>query len=207
MVDMLKTIEAKSDRLNADDLMGGDRVIKVEAVKAGDTPDKVKVFFEGCDGKPWWPCKTMCRAIVAAWGKYPSNYIGKSIQLFRDPNVVYGGMAVGGVRIRAFSDIDGPLTLMLGEKRGKKSVFKFDKLDVTPTPEPEKKPDITERLPGALFAIGKAKDEAALNKITGHASFAALREALGGRATELDAAVTEKRKEWAAPEVNSVDDF
>ena len=207
MVDMLKTIEAKSDRLNADDLMGGDRVIKVERVTAGNAESPVFIYYDGCNGKPWHPCKTVRRAIVAAWGEKASDYVGKSMQIYRDPNVVYGGIAVGGIRVRAFSDIDAPFTLMLAEKRGKKTQFKFDKLDVKPAPEPEKKPDITERLPGALAAIGKAKDEAALNKITGHASFAALREALGDRAAELDAAVTEKRKEWSAPEVNSVDDF
>lgn len=210
MVDMLKTIEAKSDRLNADDLMGGDRVIRVEAVKGGDKPDEVKVFYEGCNGKPWYPCKTMRRAIVAAWGEKASSYIGKLIKIYRDPDVIYGGIAVGGIRIRAFSDIEGPLTLMLAEKRGKKTQFQFQRLEVE-VPAPVA--DITDQLPGAITAIRGAKTEAALEKMLAHSKFVKLREALGDRAVELDSAVAEKRVEFApqepeqTPEAVSEDDF
>lgn len=198
MVDMLKTIEAKSDRLNADDLMGGDRIIRIEAVKAGNAESPVAVFYEGCNGKPWYPAKTMRRAIVAAWGERASDYIGKSIKIYRDPNVIYGGIAVGGIRIRAFSDIEGPLTLMLAEKRGKKTQFQFQKLEVASHAPVA---DITDQLPGAISAIRAAKTEASLEKMLAHSKFIKLREALGDRAGELDRVVAEKRGEFAPVDV------
>jgi len=35
MIDLSKTIEAKSDQLNADDLLGGPRILKITGIKAG----------------------------------------------------------------------------------------------------------------------------------------------------------------------------
>ena len=193
-VDIRKSIEAKSDRLNAGDLIGKEITVRIEKVTEGSAESPVAVYYEGCNGKPWYPAKTMRRAIVAAWGDVGNDWVGKSVTLFRDPEVIYGGVKVGGVRISAFSDIPNDLTLMLTEKRGKKSKFEFKKLVVKEAP---KAADITEQLPGAITAIRGAKTEAALEKMLAHAKFVSLRDALGDRASELDAAVSEKRAEFA----------
>ena len=55
-VDIRKSIEAKSDRLNADDLMGAPITITIEDVKAGNAESPVAVYYNGCNGKPWYPC-------------------------------------------------------------------------------------------------------------------------------------------------------
>ena len=59
MLDMTTTIEAKSDQLNADDLIGSPKTIKITTVKAcaGDQP--IAVNYEGDNGKPYKPNKAM----------------------------------------------------------------------------------------------------------------------------------------------------
>lgn len=128
MVDIRKSIEAKSDRLNADDLLGGSITIQIEDVRAGNADNPVAVFYAGCNGKPWYPCKTMRRAMVAAWSDDGKSWIGKSCTLYRDADVIYGGVKVGGIRISHFSDIDADMVLSLSEKRGKKAQYRFKRL-------------------------------------------------------------------------------
>ncbi len=106
MADVSFAMEAKSDQLNAVDIMGYEPVIRVRdvIVKKGDQP--VSVYYDGDNNRPWKPSKGMIRILAAAWGRDSAAWIGKYAQIYCDPNVVYAGKPVGGVRIRALSDID-----------------------------------------------------------------------------------------------------
>lgn len=120
MSDMTSVIAPKSDQINADDLIGGDMTITITEVKIKPGEDQpVSMQFEGSK-KVYRPCKSMSRVIVAIWGADTSKYVGRSIKLYRDPDVQWGGMKVGGIRIREMSHMDGdrPVTLALTEKRG-----------------------------------------------------------------------------------------
>ena len=60
-----KTIEAKSDQLNADDLIGKSRTIKITDVKVLDSDvQPVLISFEGDNGKPYKPSKGMIRVLA-----------------------------------------------------------------------------------------------------------------------------------------------
>jgi hypothetical protein len=109
-MDMTPTLAAKSNQLNSDDLIVGPKTITVTKVTAGSAEQPVAVYYEGDQGKPWYPCKSMRRVLVAAWGADASAYIGRSMTLFRDPEVSYGGIKVGGIRISALSNLDSPLS-------------------------------------------------------------------------------------------------
>jgi len=124
---LLDTIKAKSDQLNADDLISGAITCKITKVSrcAGDQP--IAVYLEG-DHQPFKPCKTMRRVLIAAWGEYGHNWVGKSLTLFNDPEVMYGGVKVGGIRISHLSDIDSDMTLSLNTTRGKKKPYFVKKL-------------------------------------------------------------------------------
>lgn len=53
MIDMKPTIIAKSDQLNADDLIGSERTIKVTRVTVTEKAEQPCVInFEGDEGKP-----------------------------------------------------------------------------------------------------------------------------------------------------------
>ena len=130
MNDMSPVIVAKSDQLNADDLISGPRTIRVRQVhiKDGGGEQPVSVFYDGDENKPWKPCKSMCRVMVAAWGKDASRYVGRSLTLFREPTVKWGGMEVGGIRISHMSNIDGTLLLAITMTKGSKKPYKVEPL-------------------------------------------------------------------------------
>lgn len=121
MVDMTQAIAAKSDQLNSDDLIGGPMTVKISGVKEGSKEQPIIIHYDGDNGKPWKPCKTMCRVLTGAWGKDGSQYVGKYLTLYRDPDVKWAGEAVGGIRVSQMSGIDSPLTLSLTMTRGKKA--------------------------------------------------------------------------------------
>jgi hypothetical protein len=132
-MDMTKTIEPKSDQLNADDMISGPRTITVTRVTANPSSAEqpVSVFFDGDNGKPWKPCKSTRRILVAVWGKDASQYVGRSLTLYRDPDVTWGGLKVGGIRISHMSHIDAPMTLAITASRTVRKPVTIKPLSVT----------------------------------------------------------------------------
>lgn len=123
MTTMLDTIVPKSDQLNADDLIG--RAITITVTKIVFTGDEqpVAVHFEGDNGKPYMPNMGMRRVMVHIWGDDANNYIGKSMTIYRDDKVLYGGFATGGIRISHMSGIDKDVTMALTESKKKRKPF------------------------------------------------------------------------------------
>lgn len=136
MSDMTATIAPKSDQMNADDLIAGPRTITVTRVTVNPGAEQpVDVFFEGDGGKPFRPGKSMRRVLVAVWGPDPSAYAGRSMTLFRDPEVTWGGMAVGGIRISHMSHMDGPMVLALTATKKARKPFRVEPLVVAKPPD------------------------------------------------------------------------
>lgn len=133
-MDITSTLEAKSNQLNTDDLIAGPRTIAITKVSAGNADQPVAVSFDGDQGKPWYPCKSMRRVLVAAWGPDASQYVGRRVTLFRDPSVTYGGIQVGGIRISHLSGLDGPLSIALTVTRQKRAPYKVQPLAPAPAP-------------------------------------------------------------------------
>ncbi len=142
MTDLTNTIEAKSDQLGADDLMSGPRNIKITKVSAdtGSSEQPIVINFEGDNRKPWKPCKSMRRLLVAIWGPNGNEYVGRSVTLYRDPTVKWGGMEVGGIRISHMSHIDKPVTIALTATRGNKKPTTVQPLVVRDTPTQQTDP-------------------------------------------------------------------
>lgn len=123
-IDITETLAPKSDQLNADDLMAGPRTVTITAVSRGDADQPVNVTTaEFGDGRPFKPCKSMRRVMVAAWGPDASIYVGRRMTLYRDEKVRFGGQDVGGIRISHLSHIDKRLSIALTVTRGKRAPF------------------------------------------------------------------------------------
>lgn len=135
MTDMAPTIVPKSDQLNCDSLIAGPLTIKVTKVSilAGDQP--VAVHYEGDEGKPYKPCKSMRRVMVMLWGGDASAFVGRRMTLYRDEDVKFGGDAVGGIRISHMSHIDREAMLALTVTRGKRKPYKVLPLPDEADPE------------------------------------------------------------------------
>lgn len=128
MTDIHETTLANSKQLTADDLRGITRTIKITGVSVikGDQP--VVINYEGENGKPYMPCKSMRRVLKNIWGSDGTKYIGKSLTIYCDDKVMFGGMEVGGIRISHASDIDREVILTLTSARASKKPYKVKPL-------------------------------------------------------------------------------
>lgn len=137
MTDLSLTIAPKSDQLNADDLIAGPRTIRITRVSGRETAEQpIAINFEGDGGKPYLPCKSMRRVLVQVWGKDGTQYPGRALTLYRDAEVLFGGLKVGGIRISHMSDISEPVTMALTATRANKKPFTVRPLAAAPA-EPD----------------------------------------------------------------------
>lgn len=141
MIDMSKTIEPKSDQLNSDSLLSGPMTIKIVKVSANpeSSEQPISIFYAEDMSRPYKPCKTLRRLLVALWGKDASQYVGRSLTLYRDPTVKFGGMEVGGIRCSHMSHIDKPMSVALTATRGSKKITTVKPL-VIEDPQRQDKP-------------------------------------------------------------------
>jgi len=141
-MDVSQTIAPKSNQLNFDDFLSGEsKTIKItEVTKMTEKEQPIAISYEGDNGKPYKPSLGMRRVLVYIWGKDSSVYIGRSLTLYGDPKVKFGGQAVGGIRISHMSDITEKVTLSLTETRANKKPFTVQPLVKTkPTLTPDYK--------------------------------------------------------------------
>jgi len=142
MTDLSTTIEAKSSQMNADDLLAGPKTIKITKVSANPSSAEqpIAISYEGDNGKPFYPCKTSRRLLVTLWSADGSSYVGRSLTLYRDPDVTWGGVRVGGLRISHASHIDKSITVALTASKNNKKPVTVHPLVVKETPRQETKP-------------------------------------------------------------------
>jgi len=134
-VDLSETIIPKSDQLNADDLIAGPLDITITDVTKGSREQPAIIHYQGEAGRPYKPCKSMRRVLVGMWGKDGKAYVGKTLRLFRDDSVKFGGEIVGGIRISHASHIDAAFPILLTTTRAKRTQYTVHPLpkDVRPT--------------------------------------------------------------------------
>lgn len=124
MGSLAKAIEPKSDQLNADDLITGPITVKItDVIISEQAEQKVVIRYEGDNGKPYKPCKSMTRVMVEIWGGADNgqSFIGQSMTLYRDPKVKWGGLDVGGIRISHMTGIERDTPVVLTVTKGKRA--------------------------------------------------------------------------------------
>lgn len=131
VLDISHTIIPRSDQLNAEQLLLGPLTITVTRVTVGAGEDQpVSVFYEGDKGRPFKPCKTMRKLLAYAWGSDAGQWAGKSMTLFNEPGVKFGGEEVGGIRISHLSDLQQTsIKASLTTTRGKKAAFVVKRME------------------------------------------------------------------------------
>lgn len=127
--DLRRTIVPKSDQLNAEQLLTRDMTITVSEVRMGTSEEQpVILHYPNDEGRPYKPCKTMRKLLIFAWGEDGRAWVGRSMTLYHDAEVRFGGMTVGGIRIRALSHIEKPIKVSLTATKGKKALHSIDVL-------------------------------------------------------------------------------
>ncbi len=143
------SIVPKSDQLNSDDLLTGPITVTIENVRRGDKEQPIIV--EISDHRPYKPCKSMRRILIAAFSDDPKKWVGQRMTLFCDPEVSWAGVKVGGIRISHLSGLDKPKTFMLTQTRGKRAEVTIHPLPADATLA--HKPDYPELTDAAKAAI------------------------------------------------------
>ena len=120
-MDISRTLEPKSDQINADELVGGPVTVTITDVTQGSAEQPLDVHTAETPGRAYRPGKTMRRLMALAWGTETDAWVGQSITLYRDPEVKFGRDEVGGIRISHMTGIDRHLDVALTSTRGKKA--------------------------------------------------------------------------------------
>ena len=121
--DVRKGIEPKSDQLNADDLIGGPITVTITNARSGESVSQPWIIeIEG--HRPYKPSSVNMRRVIATvFGRDPKKWIGQQMRLYRDPDALFKGEKVGGIRISHMSGLTEPRTFSLTIARGKKQTF------------------------------------------------------------------------------------
>lgn len=142
-MDITSTTNAKSDQLNADDIIGQTVVIKItgEEVVSGDQPFNIYYTINGVQAvdekgkqKAYKPNKTMRRIISAIWGK--DVYVGRYMTLFRNEKVTWGAAEVGGIEISRMSHMERVMSFSLMVSSTKKKTYTIYPMDIPNEEEP-----------------------------------------------------------------------
>lgn len=154
--DFEKTLEAKSDQINNTDLISGPINITIVGVKVNTRDDQpVSVRLKETD-KLFKPSKGMRRVLGMVWGK-PKVWVGRSLTLYRDPDVPFGKTKPGGTRISHATHIDKPIEVTIPVSRGKVQTYTIYPLVLTDTPKPEATPPALDTIAlDAEFEASKA---------------------------------------------------
>lgn len=126
-MDITNALAPKSDQMDAVDLLGSSRTFTIARVSEGNAEQPVNVQLAEFP-RPWRPSKSMLRVLANCWGTDASKWAGHRLTLFCDESVMFGGKAVGGIRVSHVSGIDKPKQTPLLVKRGQSALFRVEPL-------------------------------------------------------------------------------
>jgi len=132
VLDLSGTIKSNADQLNVDDMVTGPMMIQVEGVTLNNDPKQpIKIFYYGCENKPFKPCLTVRRMLIALWGKDGNQWANRWMNLYVDASVSYGKQKnIGGIRVDALSHINSTATISLTVRRGVKQHFTIQPINL-----------------------------------------------------------------------------
>lgn len=137
-MNLSQAVIARSDQLNADDLVSGPRTFTVAGVRRGDAEQPVAIELTEFPGRPFKPSKTVLRILAHAWGEETDDWPqGARFTLYRDEKVKWAGQEIGGIRVSHMSHLDKPIKIALAESKGKKTLHTVLPLPDAPKPPPE----------------------------------------------------------------------
>jgi hypothetical protein len=157
ITDLTALTAPKSDQINADDLIGTDRTVTITGIYRGNAEQPIEIHLAEC--KPYRPGKSMARVLAACWGNNPAAWPKNArMTLYRDSDVMFGGVKVGGIRISHLSHIDRAMSVALTVTKGKKAMHTVQPLKPEPTRQPTTPPPTLAEVLAAAGATMAAAD-------------------------------------------------
>lgn len=175
-----KSIVPRSDQRNFEDLIERPMVIVVTSVEVFDRNEQpVTIHYEGDDGRPYKPSKTMRKVLAHLWGYDVPQWTGRAMRIWGNPETRFGGDKVGGIEISHMSHISGPKELSLLLTKGKKKIYRVDPLIIPPLDE------VLKAIEHATNKAGMEKAKALAEQLVSQADIEKARTAYGARVKEL----------------------
>ena len=110
--------------------------VKIVRVEAGEiigagakTSKRPMIYIEG-KAKPIAGNASICKAIQGMYGSTVEDWVGKLITIYGDPDVMFGGEKVGGLRVRP----------IIPKEPGKARTPVMETTDEAPAPAATEKP-------------------------------------------------------------------
>lgn len=132
---ILASIVPNSDQLTADDFLAGPRTFTVAGISPGNKEQPVNIRLQG-EERVYRPCKTFRRVLVHLWSDDGHVWIGRRMTLFRNPEVKYGRVKIGGIQISHLSGIPGPAEVTVTESKLAGGQIKKMVVKILPLAEP-----------------------------------------------------------------------
>jgi hypothetical protein len=139
--EILAAAMATSDRLNAEDLISGPMTVTIKDVRViqGDKGQTKLIFDIHEHEHPWHTCKSVTRTILSMWLDEPTEWIGRQLVLYRDPDVVFKNDPLGGIRISSASNLLEAFKITLTEHQKKRITRTVMPLTSAATNQPQPK--------------------------------------------------------------------
>ncbi|MET0994077.1 MAG: hypothetical protein ABWY20_08330 [Mycobacterium sp.] len=157
------TINIRSDQWNAEDFLDSPRIFTIAGIREGKAEAPYDIDLVEGEGKCWRPPLTVLKLLKFVWETDEAeDWVGRRVQLYRDPEVSFGRDKTGGIRVSAVSHIDSPKSVNLTSTRGKRAKHTVTPLPVVAAPTPEVSPDLIDQW---TTAFSDAADIAALQDL------------------------------------------
>lgn len=131
-MDITNALAPKSDQLDAVDLLGSPpQVFTITDVSKNNAEQPVNIRLAEFP-RVWRPSKGMLRVLAGCWGKETAAWVSRRVELYCDPDVMFGPDKVGGVRISRLSHIEKRTAVPMIIKRGKGGSWNVDPLPDAP---------------------------------------------------------------------------
>lgn len=125
MADISSTIKAKSDQLNAGDLIGGGVTVTVKSVSVGGRDQPVSIQLHE-DYQAFKPCLSMRRVLAKIWGLESDGWLGKQMTLYCDPTVKWAGKEEGGIRISHMEGVKANEPVPVTVRKNKRETITYN---------------------------------------------------------------------------------
>jgi len=129
-MDITDALAPTSDQLDAIELVNP-RTFTIDTGSAlGKREGKTVAEIRLADfPRVWRPSKGMLDVLAACWGTDGKQWVGRSVTLYNDPEVMFGRDKTGGVRISHLSHIDKARTVTIrASGAGRKQQWRVDPL-------------------------------------------------------------------------------
>lgn len=133
--DFAGTTQAKSDQMNAVDLVGGPITCRITGIKMTGAPDQPVSISVDAHRQPWKPSKTFRRVLLLLWPETsPDDWVGRDVTLWCDPDIRWAGEKVGGIAISHASHINERKVFNLAESKSKRKAIVVEPLRTVSAP-------------------------------------------------------------------------